>query len=178
MSAGFWFFASFAFGAPSSSQSPVTEETYHAQGVLASLKNFDEGGKVHGAWLEWWPNGAMKMDQTLSHGLEQRRLDFYPTGKPRLLYTVHYVKQKGVQNKRRFPTLQSWAPNGRPTGMVSEGMGEVMVFHLDDKNDNAILRVVRETYRDSVLKDAETLDTAQAFQRLDSLARAAAKKLP
>jgi hypothetical protein len=173
MSAGAWILAAFAAGMPDSLPSPRTVETWHSPGVLASVKTLDSSGREHGAWLEWWPGGAMKMDRTLFHGQVQRQLDFYVTGRPRLLRTFHHGDGKAPEGKPRFPTLQAWAPDGRTTGMVREGNGEVMVFLIDERKGGAVTGVAWETYRDSLRIGAVHLDTSRAFRRLDSLTRAA-----
>jgi hypothetical protein len=148
-------------------------EEYHAPGVLASMKSFDSAGNEHGSTLEWWPNGTMRKDLTFDHGVLQRWLDFYPTGKPRLLYTAQYGNRKDGTAGRMIASMQTWAPDGRPTGMVRDGSGEALLFLLDGGKDPAVLGVLRETYRDGEVQGTETLDTAKAYRRLDSLDRAA-----
>lgn len=147
------------------------EEFFHAPGVPASIVRYDSNGKEHGSWLEWWPNGSLRKDLTLNHGLIHRWLDFYPTGKPHLLYTARYRKKDGLEYERRIDTMRTWAPDGRPSGDVRDGKGEVLLFLMDAKKDNAVFGVVRETYRDSVVKAVEALDTVKAYKKLDSLVR-------
>jgi antitoxin component YwqK of YwqJK toxin-antitoxin module len=145
------------------------EEGYYAPGKPEVIKFYDKNGKEHGSWKEWWPNGNPRKDLTLNHGQLQRSLEFFPNGKPRVQYEVRFRKLNELEYARRVPTMETWAPDGRSSGKVRGGKGETLIFQLEE--DKLVKEVVHETYRDSVVVDVEVLDTTQAYQRLDSLAR-------
>lgn len=145
------------------------EEFFYSPSQPDHVKHYDKEGKEHGPWLEWWPNGNKRKEMELWHGQLRNSLEFFPNGKPRLKYSVHFKKISPILYDRKVSDMETWAPDGRPAGMVQKGAGEVLLFQLDE--DKLIPEVIRETYRDSLVKGVDVLDTLQAYRRLDSLKR-------
>ena len=145
------------------------ETLFYSPGLPELVKHYNKDGKEDGPWLEWWPNGNKRKELELSHGQLRTSLEFFPNGKPRLKYSVHFKKVSPILYDRKVSAMETWAPDGRPAGKVEMGNGEVLLFQLDE--DKVIPEVIRETYRDSLVKDVNVLDTLQAYRRLDSLKR-------
>lgn len=145
------------------------EAFFYSPGHPELVKHYDKDGKEHGPWLEWWPNGNKRKELELWHGQLRNSLDFFPNGKPRLKYSVHFRKVSPILYDRKVSAMETWAPDGQPAGKVKKGIGEVLLFQLDE--DKLIPEVIRETYRDSLVKSVDVLDTLQAYRRLDSLKR-------
>lgn len=145
------------------------QETFHSAGKTKLIKYYDKNGKEHGPWLEWWPNGNKRKELELSHGQLRNSIEFFPNGKPRLKYSVHFKKISPILYDRKVSAMETWTPDGRPAGKVEKGNGEVLLFQLD--GDKLIPEVIHETYRDSLVKGADVLDSLKAYWRLDSLKR-------
>lgn len=145
------------------------EAFFFSPGHPERVKYYDKDGKEHGPWFEWWPNGNKRKELELSHGQLRNSLEFFPNGKPRLKYSVHFKKVSPILFDRKVSDMETWAPDGRSAGKVQKGAGEVLLFQLDE--DKLIPEVILETYRDSLVKGVDVLDTLQAYRRLDSLKR-------
>lgn len=135
------------------------EEYFFAPGRPSLVKNYNSKGEEDGPWSKWWPNGNKRGDFVSKNDQILSSEEYYQNGKPRLKFRGKYEPKSVSWIERKFVEGESWAPNGKPAGKITKGNGEWILF--PDGGDPQHKKVVRYTYKDSILADVDSLSAEE-----------------
>ena len=134
-------------------------ESYWSKGHPSAFQNYDAQGNEDGLQQFWWENGNKKNEYISKHGDIISATEYFQDGKPRIRYTSKRDPKTGSALKRRFIDCEAWSPTGKSTGKIVKGNGSWIVFN--DGQDTTLTKVLRETYKDSLLIKVDSLDRAE-----------------
>lgn len=134
-------------------------ESYWSKGHPSAFQNYDAQGNEDGLQQFWWENGNKKNEYISKHGDIISATEYFQDGKPRIRYTSKRDPKTGSALKRRFIDCEAWSPTGKSTGKIVKGNGSWIVFN--DGQDTTLTKVLRETYKDSLLIKLDSLDRAE-----------------
>lgn len=135
-------------------------ESYFAPGRPALIKNYNAKGEEDGPWNVWWKNGNKKSEFMARSGRIVSGTEYYQDGKPRVKYATKNEPEKKNLLEMKYIQAESWAPNGKPAGRITNGAGEWIIF--PDGMDSTNRTVFKEVYKDSLVVKVIKLDSAEA----------------
>ena len=115
---------------------------------------------MDGPWQKWWANGNKRGEYVSKNDQVISATEYFQDGKPRRKFLGRYEK-KGVNFlNQKYIQCESWAPNGKPAGKITNGNGEWLIFPEGDEPENKM--VIRQVIKDSVVAELDTLSRADA----------------
>lgn len=132
-------------------------ESFFGLGRPAVVKFYNSSGREDGPIQEWWKNGNKKAELVAKNGQIVSGTEYYPDGKPRIAYVTKYQPKRGVFGTK-YIQLESWAPDGRPSGKIVAGNGEYLIWPAEPSSP---FFLHREIYKDSLMIQVDELDSAK-----------------
>ncbi len=112
-------------------------KSWYRKGWKEDFTNYNSSGKKHGLSQRWREDGTRKDSTIYENGIVKESMKYFRTGTSRYFCTGTPRYFYTYEDDEKW-SIRTWSPDGKKTGTVTNGNGEILLYSEDLKEKEKI----------------------------------------